>query len=494
MASSNPPAAERRPFAARCRLMPDRLVLVVGLVGGLLLAFVTPPFQVPDEPAHFLHIYQLATGARLERRADGQLGVEMPASLKALVDLSLAELVGHPDRKLPPGLLGAAWRMPLAPESSAFVASSNVIPYTPIPYLPAAGAVGLGRLAGMRPLALLYLARLANLAAALALVWLAVRRAPILRWLFALLALTPMAIFERSSASADALTDALALLLVSLVLGFAVPAPTTTLAARAAGVGGHDQGQSRRALSLVAVAVLLACAKPVYFLLGGLAFLVPWSRLGSRRRAAAVWGGAGIAMAVGVGVSFAVARAFSTDRPLPAGAAPWAQLAGVMHAPLHFLKLAAGDYYHQLWFYLISFVGVFGWLDTPLGIEAVVAWLALLVLAAVTGGEPGVVFAAWQRALAAAVAAATLLALSLSQYVVWTPLAAPYIQGVQGRYFLPVVPILAVLLHNRRWAPAAPDEPAGPPWAGHLYGVASVALTLDTLLRIWFRYHGWEAP
>jgi Predicted membrane protein (DUF2142) len=56
------PEAETEPS----RLTPDRLVLALGLAGGLLLVFVTPPFQVPDEPAHFFRAYQVATGAGAE--------------------------------------------------------------------------------------------------------------------------------------------------------------------------------------------------------------------------------------------------------------------------------------------------------------------------------------------------------------------------------------------------------------------------------------------
>ena len=89
--------------------------------------------------------------------------------------------------------------------------------------------------------------------------------------------------------------------------------------------------------------------------------------------------------------------------------------------------------------------------------------------------------------------------LSLSQYVTWTPLGAGLVDGLQGRYFLPVAPVAAILFYNRRLAAraagspraaAGPAPPAAPAAAGWLYGGLSAAFTVLTLLCIWFRYHG----
>lgn len=513
------------------RLTPDRLVLILGLLGGLPLVFATPPFQVPDEPAHFLHVYQIATAAGAVRGPAGVAGFEMPASLPRLAELCVAGVPFHPGRRLPAGLLAAAWRLPLAPERRAFVPAGLLNPYTPGPYLAAAAAVGVGRLLELRPLALLYVARLANLAAALAVAWAAVRLAPVYGWLFALLALTPMAMFERSSASADALTDALGLLLVSCILSLAV-APQRSAAARAAAHASRaecaphvvalplvapalevapamaaarldapvtpvDADSARRAVPLagraawlLAAAVLLAAAKAVYFLLDLLIFLVPASRipLGRRSRLGAVtlWSGGLAAIAAGLGFSWWQARLYFSVGWLQPGVQPAAQLQGVIAAPQRFLDLALADYAHHALRYGAELVGNFGWLDTPLPRLAIVVWALALLAAALTGGSPELELAGWQRCLIAAVVAAALLGLSFSQYVAWTPLGAGFIEGLQGRYFLPLAPAAALLLYNRR---LAGRWPAGP-GAGLRFGVLSLAFTILTLLRIWFRYHG----
>jgi uncharacterized membrane protein len=514
-------------------LTPQRLLLALGLAGGLLLVFVTPPFQVPDEPAHFLRIYQVATAAAAVRRADGVLGFEMPESLPRLADLCVAGLVNHPELHLPPGTLGAAWRLPLAPERRAWLPATKLSQHSPFPYLAAAAAVALGRLLALPPLALLYLARLGNLAAALAIAWAAVRIAPVQRWLLALLALTPMAMFLRSSASADALTNALALLLVACLLALALRrAPQHAGADRAAalsaahpGVGaargttsagqesaprpaGGGRGVAGAPISggrvswLLVTAFLLAAAKEAYCLLALLVFLVPpeplpasagapW-RHAARRRAAFLWAGGLAALLVGAGLSWWVAHRIAT-LPAPfAGVEPITQLRGVLAAPMHFAGLAAADYSQNAEMYAVGFVGNFGWLDTPLPFPLVILWGCLLLAAAVSASDPALALAAWQRCWAAAVLAASLLAISLALYLVWTPLGADFVQGMQGRYLLPLAPVAALLLYRRRAGDRLGTVPASwwPAAGAAACAVLSVGFTVLTLLLIWFRYYG----
>jgi uncharacterized membrane protein len=466
-------------------LAPQRLLLALGLTGGLLLVFVTPPFQVPDEPAHFLRVYQLATVTAAVPGPGGAPGFELPESLPRLADLCLAGLVFHPERRLPPGLLGDAWRMPLAPERRVWMPAARVSQHPPVAYLAAAAPVAIGRLLALRPLALLYLARLGNLAAALAIAWAAVRIAPVQRWLLTLLALTPMAMFLRSSVSADALTDALALLLVACVLALALrrapPAAGAGGTSPIAGTGPEDGSGGRASLLLVS-AFLLGAAKEVYCLLSLLVFLVPPAPR-SRRRVVLLWAGGLAVLTVGVGLSWWTAhRVVTLPAALP-GVEPVAQLRGVLAAPLGFAALAGADYAHDARRYVIQLAGDFGWLDTPLPEPAVFCWVFLLLAAAISGGDPALALAAWQRCWAAAVLAASLLAVSLALYLVWTPLGAGFIQGLQGRYLLPLLPVAGLVLYNRHLR--VPER-----WCAAAFSVLTAAYTALTLLLIWRRYYG----
>ena len=96
--------------------------------------------------------------------------------------------------------------------------ASRVASYGPVGYLPQAAGIGLGRLVGAPPLTCFYLARLANLLAAIALLFFAIRLAPFGKQLFVLLALLPMTMFELASVSCDALTISGAMFFTALLL------------------------------------------------------------------------------------------------------------------------------------------------------------------------------------------------------------------------------------------------------------------------------------
>jgi uncharacterized membrane protein len=90
---------------------------------------------------------------------------------------------------------------------------------------------------------------------------------------------------------------------------------------------------------------------------------------------------------------------------------------------------------------LRSAVGIMGWVDTPM--PPWYFWAAAIVLAfaVVAPGNRG----AWPRPalLAMVTIIAFVMALCGALYVSWTPVAAQRIEGLQGRYFLPILPLLA---------------------------------------------------
>ncbi len=73
-----------------------------------------------------------------------------------------------------------------------------------------------------------------------------------------------------------------------------------------------------------------------------------------------------------------------------------------------------------------------------------------------------------------------MFAVFLSIYLVWSAPGASFVEGVQGRYFLPLLPALALAMPNLgRWA-AALRPPAL--LAVLLLAAATPAVTLTTLV------------
>lgn len=47
------------------RVLPERAFLLLAILLGVVFIFVTPPFEVPDEGAHFYRSYQVSVGRLL---------------------------------------------------------------------------------------------------------------------------------------------------------------------------------------------------------------------------------------------------------------------------------------------------------------------------------------------------------------------------------------------------------------------------------------------
>ena len=229
-----------------------------------------------------------------------------------------------------------------------------------------------------------------------------------------------MALFLNGSYSPDPMTYALTILCLALLL------------------------RGARAFPIAAIASVLC--KPAYLLVP---LMSPFLR---RRRAVVIEISTVIAVLAAAFVGAAQYHPVRRD----ALADPHQQLSNVLAHPLHVLRLIVVDYVANGTSYLKMFVGHLGWLDVPLPSAIVYLYIAAVLCAAImTGG----IIARRFRIVAFFAVAGTLIGIGLSQYLVWTPVNADYIEGIQGRYFLPIGPLAFLLFATRarlqRWAPLA---------------------------------------
>ncbi len=430
-------------------LRAERVFLALAIPFGLLLLALTPPFQVPDEPAHFLRAYAISEGQLfaepLPPEAGGGSGNILPVSLRLSATRLTGNIPFHPEVRADPSTIIEELARPLEPDNRAPTAFTGASVYFPIVYAPQALGMWLARALGGSPLWILYGGRLLNLVVALALTAWAIRVAPVHRWSMALVALTPLVVFTRSSVSADGLTTALAFLLVALVLREALVKE-----------GAITWGP----LALIALlGALLGLCKLTYFLMSAAVLLIPASRFGSRGRAAYLLRSA-VVIAASAAPAFLWGRHVSglyrpDTQPAPN---PPEQLAWVLAHPARSLRIWLEAPFDKAQWYLETGLGRLGWQDTPLPLPVITTLALLLVAVAVLDSGSDAARArplsALQRLLAALVAVTVTYAVVATLYIAWNPVGAATVEGVQGRYFLPLLPLFLVVLH-RSAAPSA---------------------------------------
>jgi len=190
---------------------------------GLMLIIVTPPFQNPDEPQHFFRAYQISQGIFLAQPGNnGKRGVRAPQDLIDLVNSFEQYLFYHPSRKTSIKEITKAFSVAQTSQSKGFFELGASKFYPPLPYVPQAFLLLLGRYLPIPAISLLYLGRLASLGCWIFLVWISLRLLPYKKWLFLYLALTPMAMAMGSALSVDTVTNGLGFLWIALCLYYAL--------------------------------------------------------------------------------------------------------------------------------------------------------------------------------------------------------------------------------------------------------------------------------
>ncbi len=422
-------------------------------------AVITPPFQVPDEVAHYWHAVSIAHGNVFHVMQNERMGTYVPKSARDFVYLTWVETAGKPENKIGIARLRTASELPYQPEP---VFRSFPALYTPIPYLPGTLASLVADSLHVRPFIAFYAGRIVTATACVLLIAAAMLECGELAAIIAAIAVLPMTLYMFGSFSADAVTISLAIY-------------TTAVAWRARS---DDPMNTRRWVRLCVAASALALCKMLYAPLALLA-LAPRARgyggsPNRLRRAISLF----VSLAIGLALSAAmVSRQYHPLRP---DANPKMQLQSIAAHTAHVASLVAKDFVAQYGGYRDQFVGRLGWVDVPLSGFLTAAAFYLLFAVAVTRD---VAITPAARLFALLLTLALFFAVSLSQYVAWTPPGVDYVDGIQGRYFLPLavvllLPVVSIVRNERaRVATLA------------LYAFTAVAINIDAFVVLVKRYY-----
>ncbi|MGI4951521.1 MAG: DUF2142 domain-containing protein [Janthinobacterium lividum] len=413
--------------AARQPLLTALFVLSV-----LFYMVVIPPFEVRDESAHFAKAVQLATGSFPTISQAGQPGAMLPAGVGALLRAYPFDAPNTATTRRSVPLLLRDLGAPADPLGPAvFVDFAYIGSYLPAFYLPQLPGLAIGRGLGLSPLGVFYAGRLSAGLVGIALVLTAVSIIPYGRRSLLVIAVLPGTASQFASYSADSLLFGLSFLLIAILVRNAVQ-PTrmrTGLAAvlmpcmilfkgvylpmAAAGLGRAHAWRPRTLLPMVAGAVA-----GVLLFGGWLAFAggqINAQHYQSRRTLLPM-----VTSPPGEQVSFILAH------PVTAGTA-------ILSSIVERLPVFAVDW-----------IGRFGYFNVFLPWPAYGLGVFVLLLAAGATRDSSAGPCLAERGLWLAIAAAVFVLVHLALYVTATALGETYVEGVQGRYFLPVLPLVVL--------------------------------------------------
>lgn len=414
---------------------PQKFFLPLFFVAGLVFVFAVPPFQNPDEPMHFYRGYQVAKGQVFSTSNGAELyGGDIPLSMRELV---VKSEIGHNYDYDYRFFLdyGELLRYGYGGEK-VFEGFPNTAIYSPLAYIPSALAHGVVGLFNGPLLVALYLGRLLSMLMVLLAFMLALQVIPFGKWIVFAVGLIPMTVASASGINADGMTLSMSLLFIAI---------TFFITFRKKAVSKWWFGL------LFGLMASLALVKQAHIALLPLALLIPI--LNSRYRKKEVY----ISMAGAFIIALAVFMVWfkATDQIVinfVPSIQPDLQKAFIFQAPTGFIKALLSTYltnYGNGTF--IGLFGNFGWLTATLPTLFIVI-STLVLYFAVQAREKDeqrltslpVKQVRFFRVWCVAVFMAVLLMISAALYVYWTPYKEKFIMGIQGRYFLPILPLLLI--------------------------------------------------
>ena len=410
-------------FYARKKKWPiEKIFLVVGTTLGLMYAFAIPMGRAPDEPAHIWRTYAIAQGNVLTDVQDEENGNYLPENIAnfgaTYVDNAYVELAHRVSE----------------PISENYV-FHKTITSNPIDHLPHTISMLLGRLLHLPILVILYLARLCGLAICIVIIYYCIKFIPILKKPLLFISCLPLSMQTFISISYDGMIFCSIIALITFIL-YTIYQPKYIFKPL--------HGLLLALLCLIAIAV-----KPVYFPICCLLAFVPTRCFKNKKRKALA-----ITAILFLTAGLFFLWSFISILSQPGnGADTNGQISFILSNPARFIAILIHNILNSPYIYLQR-LGALEWLDAHTSdfyiISSLIVFATLCVEEYYTSKKHP--FPKYFRFGVLVATALTIVLIFTGLYIQWTPVGAYVIEGVQTRYFLPIligIPLAITILRKK---------------------------------------------
>lgn len=419
-------------FVKKCKL--EYIYLTLGLTFGMVFVLSLPPYTAPDEGTHISTTYAFVSeflgedpifdeaNHVISRGTDGDIGGEAQVSLVKFHDLY--EAVKYPSGDL---------------ERDFARGGKLDVPFTC--YLPQILGVLLGVLLKFSGFWTLYLGKVFAMLFFTICIFFSIKLIPWGKMVIMTVALLPMSMELASSFSYDCVLNALCILFISYTLHL---------------ICKKDKMTWKDFLFLGIIICVIAPCKMFYFLIAGMLYLIPKEKYKSKKT---YWMmNTGILVA-GLAVLIIMRFQFLTSHV--GGATPSAiedatvnySIATILGDIPHSISVLFNTAIIKSEFYYNSMWGnQLGSLQVYIPTFVITSFVLVLFTAGVcTTREERVIYEpdAKFRLVNLGLSLLMFLGILAALWIGWTPVTYGVIEGVQGRYFLPFLPMIFLSMRNK---------------------------------------------
>jgi len=435
-----------RTFGALCRINPVSFFVVAALLLGAVYFVVRPPMQSPDEFNHFARAYQISEGKFLPEKKDQRLGGEVPICFNEFMSLYMPATF-IPNFKFTHKDIEAGFDIRFSDKQKVFRDFPNTSYYSPVSYIPQSAALFVLRQFNCSVGLMYHASRLFVFFVWVFAMLFVIKTLPIYKWLFVMILLIPMNLYLLSSFTADTVTNILSFIFIAIVLKHTFSMKQLT---------------GREFFLLFLLSVLLALSKTIYVGLLALLLIIPATAFKSTFHKYALLGLIVISsfLAVFIWSETIMTYFISFDdynpkyriyATLHEGVDYHKQKAHLIANGSHIFTVLYNTGFNTADFYLSSYIGRFGtYMDALVPSWFVKCAYIFIIFVALT--EKNYETLSWSKKMILFFTAIlTFCLIILSQHLIWNSVGRDIADSIQGRYLVPVLP-LVFMLFNVRWS------------------------------------------
>lgn len=441
----------------RKNITPEKLFLYTVPIMCLLFLAIMPMYRGHDENRHMLRIYEISTGHLLTEVHDDVVGTPLP---KVVVDGT-----------------GKYWReemtyndvldlkdVEIDYEDTKITSMDTVAVYSPVQYIPQAIGMVFSRLISDNMLLMLYMARLFNLIVCIVLLYFAIKLIPFGKLLVYLISILPLSIEAFSTMSPDGITISLSILLIAYILNI---------------IFNKDRVVQKKDVAIISVmSVIIALCKIVYVPLVAAILLIPASKFKSKKSKALI---STFVIGISVIANLIWFKISTNYLAIISGGSSTDKIINVLTSPIDYFRMLLytinynGSTYMERLFGSVLAMGEF----VKLYFIVPFVFSMFFLFESTTSKELKKRFTEFQNIVIFLIALVVIGLVFTSLYVQFTDESSMTIDGVQGRYFIPILLLVGLLLANVKINSDYNEQNKM-----KLYGITALALQLYIMLAI----------
>lgn len=404
-------------------LTTEKLYLYIMPIILIMFLIFMPTFKNHDEVFHYTRIYDITQGNLVTNMVHDRPGAYIPKNMFELIKDNSIE-VGYEDIKKQ-----FAYNCKEEQEN-VLVDMATTAVYSPVQYIPQALGAIISKITNNLGI-MLYMARLFNLLFALVIIYFAIKIMPYGKNILLILSLLPISIEGFSSMSPDCITISVCFLFIAYILNL--------LENKNKKICIKDK------ILLFIMGIVIALCKIVYLPIVGLLLILQKDKYKNKKDQILT-----NIIIIGIPIILSLMWIYMASNYLAVykNGETSLQLFSILQNPIEYIETL---------FYTINFKGI-EYINSMLGIEigwdemiklysiVPITFLILLAFVSITDKDIKNVFNKYQKVIIILVILAVICLIFTSLYIQWTSVDSNIIEGIQGRYFIPIMPLVLLIL------------------------------------------------